>query len=57
MDPKYLDAALAVGLTTEQAQFLWDTFALDPHTHSADQIFVDEDETQTLDEVLEDTEG
>jgi hypothetical protein len=54
LDPEYLAAAQGVGFTPEQAAFLEETFAFDPHTHSADQIFVDEKETQTLDEVLED---
>jgi hypothetical protein len=54
LDASYVAAARAVGFTDEQIVFMEETFAFDPHTHTADQIFVDSDETETLDTVLED---
>lgn len=57
MDPEYLRDALAAGFTEAQAQFLHDTFAFDPHDHSADQIIVDEEDGETLAQRLECDEG
>lgn len=56
VDPEFLSEFLAAwdGGSVKLAAFLFETFALDPHTHTSDQIFVDADETQTLDEVLPD---
>jgi len=53
MDPQFLEAALAAGFTKEMAEFLWETFALDPHTHTADQVFTDDSESETLADVIE----
>ena len=58
VDPEYLTEFLAAWEfgPAKLAQFLFENFALDPHTHTADEIFVDAEETQSLDEVLEDEE-
>ncbi len=55
MDPEFKKAFLAAYNAGPEAlaEFLFETFAFDGHTHQADQIFTDATETTTLDEVLE----
>lgn len=52
MDPQFVEKAKAAGFTDQQAAFFWEFFALDPHTHTTDDIFMDDEETISLTDEL-----
>lgn len=54
---KFLEEAGEAGFTGEMADFLWETFSLKPHTHTADQISdFDEAVTAVVESEIEEDE-